>query len=74
MRGGRGKKGHFSKSTFWITSREKKKHFFQKPYRPLRVKDSQKRFYRDAKIKKLEEFWRENVVGIGLYNECVLWW
>merc|ERR1712155_371527 len=27
-----------------------------------------------AKIKKLEEFWRENGVGIGLYNECVLWW
>ena len=30
--------------------------------------------YRDAKMKKLEEFWRENAVGIGLYNECVLWW
>ena len=29
---------------------------------------------RDATIKKLEEFWRENAVGIGLYNECVLWW
>ena len=36
--------------------------------------DLQKRSYRDAKIKKLEEFWRENAVGIGLYNECVLWW
>ena len=23
--------------------------------------------YRDAKMKKLEEFWRENAVGIGLY-------
>ena len=30
--------------------------------------------YRDAKMKKLEEFWRENAVGIGLYNEFVLWW
>ena len=30
--------------------------------------------YRDAKMKKLEEFWRENAVGIGLYNELVLWW
>ena len=36
--------------------------------------DSHKRSYRDAKIKKLEEFWRENAVRIGLYNECVLWW
>ena len=25
-------------------------------------------------MKKLEEFWRENAVGIGLYNEFVLWW
>ena len=33
-----------------------------------------KRSYRDAKMKKLEEFWRENAVGIGLYNEFVLWW
>ena len=37
-------------------------------------KNSQKRSYRNAKIKKLEEFWCENAVGIGLYNECVLWW
>ena len=27
---------------------------------------------RDAKIKKLEEFWRENAVGIGIYNECAV--
>ena len=27
--------------------------------------------YRDS---KLEEFWRENAVGMGLYNELVLWW
>ena len=40
----------------------------------LYITNSQKRSYRDAKIKKLEEFWRENAVGIGLYNECVLWW
>ena len=33
-----------------------------------------KETYRDAKMKKLEEFWRENAVGIGLYNEFVLWW
>ena len=33
-----------------------------------------KRSYRDAKMKKLEKFWRENAVGIGLCNECVLWW
>ena len=38
------------------------------------ITDSQKRSYRDAKIKKLEQFWRENAVGTGLYNECVLWW
>ena len=25
-------------------------------------------------MKKLEKFWRENAVGIGLCNECVLWW
>ena len=40
----------------------------------LSITDLQKRSYRDVKIKKLEEFWRENAVGIGLYNECVLWW
>ena len=40
----------------------------------LYITDPQKRSYRDAKIKELEEFWRENAVGIGLYNECVLWW
>ena len=28
----------------------------------------------DAKVKKLEEFWCEKAVGIGLYNEFVLWW
>ena len=33
-----------------------------------------KRSYRDAKMKKFEEFWRENAVGMGLYNELVLWW
>ena len=32
----RGPKVHFWKHDFWITSREKKVHFFQKPYRPLR--------------------------------------
>ena len=26
------------------------------------------------KMKKLEKFWRENAVGNGLCNECVLWW
>ena len=25
-------------------------------------------------MKKLEQFWRENAVGIGLYNKCALWW
>ena len=25
-------------------------------------------------MKKLEKFWPEKAVGIGLYNECVLWW
>ena len=34
----------------------------------------QKRPYRDVKMKKMEEIWRENAVGIGLCNECVLWW
>ena len=33
-----------------------------------------KETYGDAKMKKLEEFWREIAVEIGLYNECVLWW
>ena len=28
---------------------------------------------RDAKMKKLEEFGRENALGIVLYNEFVLW-
>ena len=31
-----------------------------------------KETYRDAKMKKLEKIWRENAVGIGLCNECVL--
>ena len=34
----------------------------------------QKRPYRVAKMKKLKEFWCGNTVGIGFYNECVLWW
>ena len=25
-------------------------------------------------MKKLEKFWHENAVGIGLFNECMLWW
>ena len=56
-----------------------KKHEFWRELLPksrnsFNITDSQKRSYRDAKMKKLEQFWRENAVGIGLYNECVLWW
>ena len=28
--------------------------------------------HRDEKMKKSGEFWRENAVGIGLYNQCVM--
>ena len=34
----------------------------------------QKRPYRDVKMKKTGEIWRDNAVGIGLCNECELWW
>ena len=36
------------------------------------ITDLKKLSYRDAKIKRLEEFWRENAFGIGLHNECAI--
>ena len=55
------------KNEFWRELLPKSRNSFY-------ITDSQKRPYRDAKVMKLEDFWCENVVGIGLYNECVLWW
>jgi len=55
------------KQEFWRELLPKSRNSFNL----LRIR---KRSYRDAKMKKLEKFWRENAVGIGLCNECVLWW
>ena len=50
------------KQEFWRELLPKSRNSFNL----LRIR---KRSYRDAKMKKLEQFWRENAVGIGLYNE-----
>ena len=55
------------KQEFWRELLPKSRNSFNL----LRIR---KRSYRDAKVKKLEQFWRENAVGIELCNECVLWW
>ena len=55
------------KHDFWRELLPKSRNSFSL----LRIR---KRSYRDAKMKKLKQFWRENAVGIGLCNECVLWW
>ena len=69
---------HMNQTQSLLVTKNKKNEFwrelFPKSRNSFYITDSQKRSYRDAKIKKLEEFWRENAVGIGLYNEFVLWW